>query len=274
MTLLQHRQAFQIVLRRLPAIRVAACLVAVCLGTVQAAEPLRPVSERFTGTDVREVPDFNTFFRHHATYPFYSDAVWYLTQMRRWGQIAEQKSDDWYMETARDVYRPDVYALAARALVQEGKMKASDFPDFDSEDGFKPPQSEFIDGVTYDGREPNAYRGEHGKDHGPFARKREADRRAEEGRRARRCEHDGEGALEKAARRRGGAGRRAQGGPGRLQRDIKSAEEIHRKDHEDRADNREEYGILELKAPAHGCAGRAKRNHDRGERRHRGQHAP
>ena len=121
------------------------------------------IANSMTGTfeyekgDKREIPDFNVFFRHHATYPYYSDAIWYLTQMRRWGQIAEQKSDDWYMETARDVYRPDVYALAARALIQEGKMKASDFPDFDSEDGFKPPQSEFIDGVTYDGREPNAY---------------------------------------------------------------------------------------------------------------------
>ena len=52
------------------------------------------IAASMTGTfeyekgDVREVPDFNTFFRHHATYPFYSDAVWYLTQMRRWGQIA------------------------------------------------------------------------------------------------------------------------------------------------------------------------------------------
>ena len=121
------------------------------------------IANSMTGTfeyekgDERPIPDFNVFFRHNATYPYYSDAIWYLTQMRRWGQIAEQKSDDWYMRTARDVYRPDVYALAARALIQEGKMTASDFPDFDSEDGFKPPQSEFIDGVTYNGREPNAY---------------------------------------------------------------------------------------------------------------------
>lgn len=55
------------------------------------------------------------------------------------------------------MYRPDVYAAAAKALIDEGKMSTSDFPDFDSEDGFKPPQSEFIDGITYDGRYPNAY---------------------------------------------------------------------------------------------------------------------
>ena len=39
--------------------------------------------------DKRDVPDFNVFFRYNATYPYYSDAIWYLTQMRRWGQISE-----------------------------------------------------------------------------------------------------------------------------------------------------------------------------------------
>lgn len=107
--------------------------------------------------DKRPVPDFNVFFRHNATYPYYSDAIWYLTQMRRWGQIDQPKSDDWYMQTAKKVYRPDIYAVAARALIAEGKATATDFPDFATETGFKPAQSEFIDGVTYDGTQPNAY---------------------------------------------------------------------------------------------------------------------
>ena len=42
-------------------------------------------------------------------------------------------------------------------LIAEGKMQASDFPDFATEDGFKPPQTEFIDGITYDGKKPNDY---------------------------------------------------------------------------------------------------------------------
>jgi len=123
------------------------------------------IAASMTGTfeyekgDKRAVPDFNVFFRHHATYPYYSDAIWYLTQMRRWGQIPEHKPDSWYMETAKKVYRPDIYAKAAQALIAEGKLKASDFPDFASETGFKPPQSEFIDGVVYDGRKPNEYLG-------------------------------------------------------------------------------------------------------------------
>jgi nitrate/nitrite transport system substrate-binding protein len=77
--------------------------------------------------------------------------------MRRWGQISEAKPDSWYASIAKKVYRPDIYAQAARELIAEGKMKASDFPDFAKETGYKPPQKEFIDNVTYDGRKPNAY---------------------------------------------------------------------------------------------------------------------
>jgi len=121
------------------------------------------IANSMTGTfeyekgDKRDVPDFNVFFRYNATYPYYSDAVWYLTQMRRWGQIAEHKPDSWYMDIAKKVYRPDIYQQAAEALIAEGKLKASDFPDFASEDGYRDPHTQFIDEVTYDGRKPNAY---------------------------------------------------------------------------------------------------------------------
>jgi len=121
------------------------------------------IANSMTGTfeyekgDVRPVPDFNVFFRYNATYPFYSDAIWYLTQMRRWGQIAEAKPDSWYMDIAKKVYRPDIYAIAAKELIAEGKLKATDFIDFTKETGFKAPQSEFIDGITYDGTKPNEY---------------------------------------------------------------------------------------------------------------------
>jgi nitrate/nitrite transport system substrate-binding protein len=119
------------------------------------------IANSMTGTfeyekgEVREMPDFNVFFRYHATYPYYSDAVWYLTQMRRWGQIAEAKPDAWYEDVARRVYRPDVYLQAAQILVDEGKARMEDFP-FDT-DGYRPPTRDFIDGIEYDGRTPNAY---------------------------------------------------------------------------------------------------------------------
>jgi nitrate/nitrite transport system substrate-binding protein len=121
------------------------------------------IANSMTGTfeyekgDKRAVPDFNVFFRYNATYPYYSDAVWYLTQMRRWGQIEADKPDEWYKEIAAKVYRPDIYTAAAKSLVEEGIADASAFPDFDSETGFKQPQSEFIDGIVYDGTKPNAY---------------------------------------------------------------------------------------------------------------------
>lgn len=112
----------------------------------------------FEKGDQRLLPDFNVFFRYHATYPFYSDAVWYLTQMRRWGQIPEAKPDGWYLDMAKRVFRPDIYRQAAQELISEGKLKASDFPDFAQESGFRPVSAtKFIDGVSFDGRKPNAY---------------------------------------------------------------------------------------------------------------------
>jgi nitrate/nitrite transport system substrate-binding protein len=120
------------------------------------------IANSMTGTfefekgDKREVPDFNVFFRYHATYPYYSDAVWYLTQMRRWGQIADAKPDSWYLEMAKQVYLPAIYREAAAELVAEGKFSAADFPPAD-DDGFRAPLTDTIDGVPYDGRKPNAY---------------------------------------------------------------------------------------------------------------------
>jgi len=121
------------------------------------------IANSMTGTfeyekgDKRSVPDFNVFFRYNATYPYYSDAVWYLTQMRRWGQIPEYKSDDWYKQTASSVYRPDIYRKAAMELIAEGLVSADEFPDFDKETGYRAPQTQFIDDISYDGTRPNAY---------------------------------------------------------------------------------------------------------------------
>ncbi|MGH1352575.1 MAG: CmpA/NrtA family ABC transporter substrate-binding protein [Methyloligellaceae bacterium] len=119
------------------------------------------IANSMTGTfeyekgDKREVPDFNVFFRYYATYPFYSDAVWYLTQMRRWGQITEGKDDKWYDDVAKSVYKPAIYLEAAKELVADGKAKKEDFPW--TTDGYKDPQTQFIDKVTFDGRKPNEY---------------------------------------------------------------------------------------------------------------------
>jgi nitrate/nitrite transport system substrate-binding protein len=104
--------------------------------------------------DERPHADFNVFFAKHATYPYAGDAVWFLTQMRRWGQIEGPKDDAWYDATARSVLRPAVWREAASRLVAEGKLAASDVPDTD---GYRAPSDRFIDGVRFDAKAPTAY---------------------------------------------------------------------------------------------------------------------
>lgn len=108
--------------------------------------------------DVRPTPDFNVFFRYNASYPHTSDAVWYLTQMRRWGQIPEAKPDSWYMEMGKKAVAPEIYQQAAADLIAEGKMAASDFPDFKTFNGIRAVnETEWIDGVQFDATKPNEY---------------------------------------------------------------------------------------------------------------------
>lgn len=119
------------------------------------------IANSMTGTfeyekgDKRPLPDFNVFFRYYATYPYYSDAIWYLTQMRRWGQITEAKADSWYHDIAKKVYKPEIYMEAAKLLIEDGLANKEDFP-FGT-DGYRAPQTHFIDNIVYDGRKPNDY---------------------------------------------------------------------------------------------------------------------
>jgi nitrate/nitrite transport system substrate-binding protein len=108
----------------------------------------------FAPGDTRDTPEFNLFFDQYASYPYYSDAIWYLTQMRRWGQIPEQKDDAWYLDTAKAVYRSDLYTTAANSLVADGKADAAAFP---KTDGFRIYTRKSIDGITFDATKPNAY---------------------------------------------------------------------------------------------------------------------
>ncbi|MHC5068422.1 MAG: CmpA/NrtA family ABC transporter substrate-binding protein [Planctomycetota bacterium] len=120
------------------------------------------IANSMTGTfefqkgDKRAMPDFNVFYRYHATYPFYTHCVWFLTQMRRWGQLPESKPDSWYVDQAKDIYRPDIYRAAFAKLLEEGKVEAADLPDA-SKDLHVVEGSRFIDGITFDPAQANAY---------------------------------------------------------------------------------------------------------------------
>ena len=113
----------------------------------------------FQKSDQRAMPDFNVFFKYNATYPWYSDGIWFLTQMRRWGQITEPKPAQWYHDTAKKVYLPSVYMEAAKHLIAEGHLSKSEVP-FGT-DGYKAPTGDFIDGIVYDGRDPIGYLNSH-----------------------------------------------------------------------------------------------------------------
>lgn len=112
----------------------------------------------FAPGDNRKAPDFNVFFRYHATYPFYSDAIWYLTQMRRWGQLSDAKPDSWYLDIAKNAFDVQLYQQAARELITEGKFSSADFPDFAKESGIKKPTDyKFADNKLFDANTPNKY---------------------------------------------------------------------------------------------------------------------
>ena len=109
----------------------------------------------FQKTDVLDMPDFNVFFKHDCSYPWYSDGVWFLTQMRRWGQITEAKPASWYAETVKKIYLPEVYRKAAASLISEGYMTENELPKTD--DSYKVTTADFIDGNPYDGHKPIEY---------------------------------------------------------------------------------------------------------------------
>jgi NitT/TauT family transport system ATP-binding protein len=59
------------------------------------------------------VEDFFLPFGKAANFPWKSHALWFYTQMVRWGQI---KHSDAHMALARDTYRPDLYRAALKPL--------------------------------------------------------------------------------------------------------------------------------------------------------------
>jgi two-component system, oxyanion-binding sensor len=63
------------------------------------------------GEEPVALPDFHVFHRYAANFPWTSHAVWLLTQMLRWGQIAAPVD---MRAAAESVYRPDLFRQAAR----------------------------------------------------------------------------------------------------------------------------------------------------------------
>jgi nitrate/nitrite transport system substrate-binding protein len=77
----------------------------------------------------------------HASFPYLSDGMWFLTQHRRWGLL---KTDPDYLAVAKQINRIDIYKEAAtmvKASVPKDPMRTS----------------KLVDGVVWDGRDPKKY---------------------------------------------------------------------------------------------------------------------
>lgn len=80
------------------------------------AEWLRPALSGHVSVDARNsvhVQDFFIPFAKAATFPWKSHALWFYSQMVRWGQIAHTPANT---AIASDTYRPDLYRAALKDL--------------------------------------------------------------------------------------------------------------------------------------------------------------
>ncbi|MGY3112550.1 nitrate/nitrite transport system substrate-binding protein [Pantoea eucalypti] len=82
------------------------------------------------------------FDNGNVSFPWLSDGMWFLTQMKRWGLLA---SDPDYLTVARQINRIDIYKQAASAVGQIA-LPASEMR-----------SSTLIDGKVWDGSNPAAY---------------------------------------------------------------------------------------------------------------------
>jgi NitT/TauT family transport system ATP-binding protein len=65
------------------------------------------------GGEARQAEDFFVPFAKAATFPWKSHALWFYSQMVRWGQVAHTAEN---ASIARETYRPDLYRSALKPL--------------------------------------------------------------------------------------------------------------------------------------------------------------
>jgi two-component system, oxyanion-binding sensor len=65
------------------------------------------------GGQLRRAEDFFVPFAKAATFPWRSHALWFYSQMVRWGQVAHSAE---HAAIARETYRPDLYRAALKPL--------------------------------------------------------------------------------------------------------------------------------------------------------------
>lgn len=106
--------------------------------------------------------DYIIYHRYAASFPWRSHALWFLTQMRRWGQIGPEVD---IRAVAASVYRPELFRRAAARLGH-----AAPLVDHKAEGGHDAPweldlatapigmaPDRFMDGRVFDPRQPDRY---------------------------------------------------------------------------------------------------------------------
>lgn len=109
-----------------------------------------------------EDDDVLVFHHYAANFPWQSHALWFLTQMVRWGQVAAPQD---LTAVAEQGYRPDLYREAAAALdipipLVDQKTEGTNDRAWLLQDATSPiamPRSRFIDQGLFNPRDPARY---------------------------------------------------------------------------------------------------------------------
>jgi nitrate/nitrite transport system substrate-binding protein len=109
------------------------------------------------------MPDFNVFGRYAATFPWRSHAVWFVTQMKRWGQVPMEWDEKMIAEAT---YRPEIYRAAASELglnfpTQDYKAEGAHGKPWtlysDDQDELAMGSDVWMDGQVFDPSKPTEY---------------------------------------------------------------------------------------------------------------------
>lgn len=106
--------------------------------------------------------DYIIYHRYAASFPWRSHAVWFLTQMLRWGQI-DAAID--IQAVAEAVYRPDLFRLAAAQLGEpsplvDEKVEGAHIAPWQLDEASRPIRMApdlFFDGRLFDAAQPERY---------------------------------------------------------------------------------------------------------------------
>jgi nitrate/nitrite transport system substrate-binding protein len=118
-----------------------------------AKVPVKDVKDRLTGTInygnnrpiAENSPNIMRYWENHASYPYKSHDLWFLTENMRWGQISTNTDAKQIIDR---VNREDIWRAAAKEL----NLAAAQIPASTSRG-----VETFFDGVKFDPSNPTAY---------------------------------------------------------------------------------------------------------------------